>query len=323
MKNTLETRLGLFTALIVIATVLILETLGSFDNFKRGKHLYAQFDSAQELKVGDRVKMAGVEVGRVEEILLTESKVQVKMRVNANAPVKIDSTATIRFAGLLGQNFVSLDFGSPTEKNAEDNSHLPTTEQANLNTIMQRLDNVAVGVENLTKSFSGDKIDNILGPLTDFFKQNNPQISSTFSNINKIGTQIAEGRGTIGKLIMAETLYDNSLATVSNLDSASAEMRNTFADARAALADARAGRGTVGKLLTDETLYKETTDSMTNLKEILQKVNRGDGSVGMLVNEKDFYNNMKLTMQKLDKATESLEDQGPISVLGTLFQTFY
>jgi phospholipid/cholesterol/gamma-HCH transport system substrate-binding protein len=62
---------------------------------------------------------------------------------------------------------------------------------------------------------------------------------------------------------------------------------------------------------------------MTNLKEILQKINRGDGTVGKLVNEKEFYNNAKLTLQKLDKATESLEDQGPISVMGTLFQTFY
>ena len=62
---------------------------------------------------------------------------------------------------------------------------------------------------------------------------------------------------------------------------------------------------------------------MTNLKEILQKINRGNGTVGKLVNEQDFYRNAKMTLQKVDMATESLEDQGPISVMGTLFQTFY
>lgn len=323
MKNTLETRLGFFTALIVIAAVLILETLGSLDNFKKGKHLHAQFDSAQELKAGDRVKMAGVEVGRVEAITLQESKVQVTMRVNADAPVKTDSTATIRFAGLLGQNFVSLEFGSPNAELADDNTHLPTTEQANLNSIMQRLDNVAVGVENLTKSFSGDKIDNILGPLTDFFKQNSSQISATFTNIKTITAQVAEGKGTFGKLIMDEALYNSALTTVSNLEGASTEMNSMFSDARTIIADAKGGRGTLGKLLSDDALYSETTESMTNLKEILQKMNRGQGSVGKLINEDDFYNNAKLTLQKLDKATESLEDQGPITVLGTLFSTFY
>ncbi len=55
----------------------------------------------------------------------------------------------------------------------------------------------------------------------------------------------------------------------------------------------------------------------TNLKEILQKINRGQGSVGRLINDPEFYKNAKLTLQKLDQATEGLEDQGPLSVLGT------
>lgn len=323
MKNSLETRLGFFAALIVIAAVLMLEMLGSLDNFKKGRRLHAQFNSAQELKVGDRVKMAGVEIGRVEEISLVESKVQVSMRVSADAPVKTDSVATIQFAGLMGQNFVSLSFGSQAGQPADDSTHLPTREQADMNAIMQRLDNVASGVENLTKSFSGDKIDNILGPLTDFFKQNNSQVSATLTNLKVITTQIAEGHGTIGRLIMEETLYDSSLTTVSNLQVATEDMRVAIGDARGALADARAGKGTIGKLLTDDSLFLETSGSMSNLNQILSKINRGDGSVGKLVNKDEFYQNAKLTLQKLDKATESLEDQGPISVLGSLFSALY
>ena len=330
MKNTLETRLGIFAAFIVIAAVLILETLGGLESLKKGKHIRALFNTVQELKEGDRVKMAGVEIGRVEKIDLAEGKVKVTMKIKADSIVKTDSTATIRFAGLLGQNFVSIDFGSPTAELADNNTFLPTVEQPDLNAIMQRIDNVAGGVENLTKSFSGDKIDNILGPLTDFFKQNNNQISSTLTNIHTITTQVAEGKGTIGKLIMEDTLYNTSLTTVSNLQDTAADLRISIADARAGIADARAviadakaGKGTLGKLLTDDDLYNASTDSMTNLKEILQKMNRGQGTVGKLINEDEFYKNAKLTLQKLDKATESLEDQGPISVMGTLFQTFY
>ena len=40
------------------------------------------------------------------------------------------------------------------------------------------------------------------------------------------------------------------------------------------------------------------------------------GSVGQLVNDDTFLKNAKLSLQKLDKATEGLEDQGPLSVLG-------
>ena len=62
---------------------------------------------------------------------------------------------------------------------------------------------------------------------------------------------------------------------------------------------------------------------MTSLKEILQKINQGQGSVGKLVNDQEFYRNAKLTLQKLDKATEGLEDQGPLSVLGIAVNSLF
>jgi phospholipid/cholesterol/gamma-HCH transport system substrate-binding protein len=90
------------------------------------------------------------------------------------------------------------------------------------------------------------------------------------------------------------------------------------AEARKIIGEVEAGRGTIGKLVKDEALYSETTVSMTNLREILQKINQGEGTIGKLVNEQEFYKNAKLTLQKVDKATEGLEDQGPLSVLGIL-----
>jgi phospholipid/cholesterol/gamma-HCH transport system substrate-binding protein len=71
-------------------------------------------------------------------------------------------------------------------------------------------------------------------------------------------------------------------------------------------------------LLTDERLYNSTEASMTNLNSILLKVNQGNGTVGKLVNDQEFYKNAKLSLQKLDKAADGLEDTGPISVIGTM-----
>ena len=55
---------------------------------------------------------------------------------------------------------------------------------------------------------------------------------------------------------------------------------------------------------------------MTHLREILEKINQGEGSVGSLVNDAALIDNAKATLQKVEKATESLEDQGPLSVIG-------
>src|SRR4051812_44435161 len=143
MKNSLETRLGIFVLLAALAFALILEMVGGIDRLTSGKHLNALFANVQELKVGDRVKMAGVEIGRVEEIQLADHQVKVTMKVKKNAEVKVNSKATIKFTGLMGQNFVSVDFGTADANKAEDGAILESEEQADLSKIMTRLDNVA------------------------------------------------------------------------------------------------------------------------------------------------------------------------------------
>ncbi len=330
MRNTLETRLGIFFALALIAGVVILELAGTRDLFSKGFPLRARFDNIQELKEGDPVKMAGVEVGHVQSIQLAENKVEVIISVDRRASVKTDSKASIKFVGLMGQNYIALTFGSTEAPAATADALLETEEQADLNSLMVKLQGVADGVEGLTKNFSGENFSNLLGPFTDFLKENNPRLSAILGNLQTISTRIVQGEGTIGKLINDNTLYASALTTVSNLNSTVADARPLFDDlkltldqARSVVTDVNAGRGTIGKLIKDESLYRETTTAMTNLREILQKINQGQGSVGQLVNDSGFINNAKLTLQKVEKATEGIEDQGPLSVLGIAVNSLF
>jgi phospholipid/cholesterol/gamma-HCH transport system substrate-binding protein len=316
MKNSLETRLGIFVALAVIAAIVIIEMLGSTDIFHRGYHVHALFDTVQELKVGDSVKMAGVEIGRVEKIALADNKVAVTMKLNPDAFVKTDSHAVIKFAGLMGQNFISIDFGSPDAKRLEDNQFIATVEQPDLSAIMTKLDSAAAGIANVANSFSGDTINNLLGPLTDLIKQNSAHITATLSNMESISGQIASGQGTVGKVIYDQTLYSSALNTVTNLQDA-------VTQAKQLVNGISSGQGTLGKLATDDALYNSTEASMTNLNQILLKINQGNGTIGKLVNDQEFYKNAKLSLQKLDKAADSLEDTGPLSVIGIIANNLF
>lgn len=323
MKNSLETQLGVFIALAIIASLLVVEMVGGLDFFKKGYHVAAQFASIQDLKIGDSVKMSGVAVGRVDKIELAEGKVKVIMRINKNAIIKTDSTAVIRFVGLMGQNYVAVDFGTPTAPIASEGSLIASAEQADLNSLMAKLDNAAAGVENLTKSFTGDKIDNLLGPITDFMRQNAEPLTASIGNLKNISSQIASGQGTVGRLIYSNELYSAAVATMTNMESAAADLKTTIADAQQLLNGINSGQGTLGRLAKDETLYNETTAAMTNLHAILFKINDGKGTIGKLVNDQEFYRNAKLTLQKVDKATDSLEDSGPMSVLGQAVGTLF
>ncbi len=323
MRNTLETRLGMFFALAFISAAIIFEMIGGLDSFKGGYNVRAHFNNIQELKTGDSVKMAGVQIGRVGDISLANNKVEVSLRLTKPGQVKTDSKATIKFVGLLGQNYIAIDFGSPTAPVATENALIETAEQVDLSTIMVKLDSVATGVENLTKSFSGDSLNNLIGPFTDFLKENNPKLSAILSNLQNVSTQIAKGEGTAGKLIFEDQLYHSALSTVTNLNTTSDEIKLTISQARGVIEQINAGQGTLGKLAKDDTLYREATTGMTNFKEILQKMNQGQGSVGKLINDESLYKNAKMTLQKVEKATEGLEDQGPLSILGTIMGSLF
>jgi phospholipid/cholesterol/gamma-HCH transport system substrate-binding protein len=330
MKESIESKLGIFFALAVVLVLLILEYLGSFGFLERGYHVHALFKNVQDLKIGDSVKMAGVHVGRVQNIVLTNAAADVTMNLNRDAEVKTDSKASITFTGLMSQNYVAIDFGTPDAPKIEDNAVLQTAEQPDLGEIFTKLDKVASGVENLTRSFSGEKIDNILGPLTDFVKDNRTNLTATISNIKTVSDRIVQGQGTIGKLINEDTLYVSAQGVVSNLQSVGGYVKGVADDAHTVLTnanqvvtDARAGKGTVGKLLTDDTLYVAAAGSMTNLHSILMKIDQGQGTVGQLINDDSFLKGAKLSLEKLDKATESLEDTGPLSILGTMITSLF
>ena len=266
MKNTLETRLGLFVALILLASFFVLVIVGGIDKFQRGLHMHAYFNSVQELKVGDRVKQAGVEIGKVEQIAAdyTHNKVHVILKIRKEIEgvpvvIKSDSLATIKFAGLMGQSFVSLDFGTQAGIPLTDGQDLKTEEQADIGAIMQELHSVAKGVQDVTKAFAGESMNNLFATLSDFMKRNADDLSLSISNMTWASSQIREGKGTIGRLVADDALYTSATNTVmslqntiSNLQSTADEIKATFAEGRKVIDGMNAGEGSVGKLLKDE-----------------------------------------------------------------------
>jgi phospholipid/cholesterol/gamma-HCH transport system substrate-binding protein len=330
MKDSVESKLGIFFAFAIIALLVVLEFAGGYDYFKRGYRLHALFKNVQELKTGDYVKMAGVQVGKVESIVLTNGLADVTLNLYRSADVKTDSKASLKFTGFMAQNFVAIEFGKPGGVRAEDGAYLQTAEQPDLSVLMGKLDNVATGVENLTRSFSGERIDNLLGPITDFLKNNQTNLSATIANFKTVSQRIVDGQGTVGKLINEDTLYVSAQHTVSNLQDSATNIQGLADQAREFVTNINhtvtrinAGEGTIGKLVKDDTLYIETTGSMTNLHQILLKINHGQGTVGQLINDDSTLKNIKVTMQKIDKATESLEDTGPLSVMGTMVSSLF
>jgi phospholipid/cholesterol/gamma-HCH transport system substrate-binding protein len=299
---------GLFFVLGIIVLLVVFDLVKGGTALRKGYDLKARFNTVHELKVGDPVKQAGVEIGMVKSVGIAAANVEVTLRINRYVQVRQDAVAVVKSMGLFGQNYIGLSFG--TTGKLEAGSYLKTEDRPDFDQLIARIDTVATGFEGLNttiseavKSFTGGEgAESPFGFLKDFVAENKGNISNMFANLSDVTLKLKTGDGTLGKLISDDSLYVKLSQTGDNVTELVASLRK--------------GEGSLGKLMTDETLYRETTGAMTDLHQILGKINKGEGTIGKLVNDDSLFKNARLTMQKLDKAAEGIEDQGPLSIIG-------
>lgn len=87
------------------------------------------------------------------------------------------------------------------------------------------------------------------------------KVNTIASDVNNITSDLNQGKGTAGKLLKDEQLYNDARDTLAKFNSTAAKLDLL-------LADAQSGKGTVGKLLTDETLYNNLNQTTANVNQI-------------------------------------------------------
>ena len=133
-SKTQDTMVGLFVAIGIAALfymALQISNLGSYSS-SDSYTISAHFQNSGGLKVKSAVSVAGVTIGRVSSIKLDNESHEavVEMKIDAqynNLPD--DSSASIYTAGLLGEQYVSIDPGS-SEEFLKDKSKLDITSSA-------------------------------------------------------------------------------------------------------------------------------------------------------------------------------------------------
>lgn len=318
-----EAMVGIFFIVGLVILLAVFEFIGEIPFLTKGYSLRSYFKSVGELREGNPVKLQGVEVGKVSKIKIVDGKIEVKMELKEEAPVKKDSVATIRLTSLLGTTYVYLTFGSPESPIAPPGSILPSEEPADINEILAKVESSVSSIEAMFGAFGENKerisslldnLDSVLagaakgeGTIGKLLKDDSlyNEVKETFASMNEISSSIKEGEGTLGKLLKDEALYNETKETVADLGELAKKISNA--------------EGSLGKLMKDDTLYNQTTEAATNLNSILKKVNNGEGTLGKLVSDDSLYFDTKNAVKKVEKGIDTQEDLAPLSTLGAAF----
>lgn len=286
-----EKRVGLFFALGLAILLVILEMVGREGLFRRGYHLRARFDRVTGLRVGDAVKLAGVDVGNVSSFTTLERKVEVLLRVHQGTVVRADSTASIKQTSLLGGTHVDISFGTPTARGLQDGEEIRTSEVGDLGSIVGSVSEAAGEIKTLARDFNENQ-ERVFGQLSQILAENREGLSGTIASLRTVATRLEKGEGTLGKLLVDDALFRDLKTAAGNIASLTSRIEK--------------GEGALGKLMQDDGLYANLKNTAANLDRITTKVERGEGTVGKLVNDESLYTELKKTLADLRGVAERL-----------------
>jgi phospholipid/cholesterol/gamma-HCH transport system substrate-binding protein len=321
----MNARVGIFFVIGIAIVWITFQALheGSFTP-RNGYRVTAAFSSLRELRPGNEVRMAGVTIGSVDTVQLKSDHAEAVLLLRGEYSIARDATASIAMSGLIGSNYISIDFGNPANGTLAAGGALRTRETPDLNEIMSQLggigDHLQVAVDKIGTAF-GDNPDGTPGlvkNLNNLVNENRAQLHSTISNLSDITTQIRAGEGTLGKLINDPAAYNSLLDAVAEIKNAATQARGFIADTQGIIADVKSGRGTIGALIYDEDTAKNLKLAMKNITDITAKMNNDQSSFGQLISNDSLVRDAKATLRKVDRAMDGVSDSGPITAVGVL-----
>jgi phospholipid/cholesterol/gamma-HCH transport system substrate-binding protein len=317
-----EVRVGLLIVVAIgVLIFLILNASGDISPFSRKLHLKARFQNADGLRTGSEVHLAGVNIGKVEDVRLmppsddpnapqVEATFSIKEQIDGRPSTQLirdDSNARLSSASLLGTDkIINVTPGTALGQPVREGQVLqPGTEAGTVEALTSSGNELMQQLNKLSAQFTdiAGKVNQGQGSIGRFVNDeafyNN--LNSAVRNVNDLVRQIQTGQGSAGKLINDPALYNN-LANVS-------QSLQGIAD------DLQRGRGTAGKLLTDDALYNDARGSIARFNRSVDEINlivadlrAGRGTAGKLLTDEAIYNDARAAIARFNTAAERIDN---------------
>ena len=276
MKRRDEVLVGLLLTLGILVLV-----LGSIwlarGGLSSGYPLHARFTWGQNLKQGQPVLLAGINVGYVDDVELADhGYITTTFRIAGDREIPRSSTATVIAIGIFGDVAIALTPDSIPGPPFQPGDTVPTGRpEPTIGQLMLRADSIAQSVQAMTLTMQRELVaaggfrdlrrtiantQALTSQLTDIAAQQN-------RNITRVMASVERSANAVDPAKIGATL-ENFRAASANVDALTGELRTTTTRMNTILASLEGGQGTAGKLLSDTLLYSDLRRLTTRLDSL-------------------------------------------------------
>lgn len=190
-------RLAIFMTVCLLALFVTAAIFGQF-RFGGGKSYNAEFSNVSGLKKGQIVRVAGVEVGKVQDIVINpDATVLVKFTADPSVVLTEGTRAHIRYDDLIGGRFLALEEGAGGAKILNPGQTIPLarTEPA------LDLDSVTGGLRPLIRTLKPDQVNALTGQLITALEGQGTTIGSFLDQAAAVTNTLADRDLLIGQVV--------------------------------------------------------------------------------------------------------------------------
>lgn len=270
--------------------------LKSTDLFKKETVYYASYDKVNGLIKANPVVINGLRVGQVKNVYFNpdlSGNIMVSVMLSTDFPIPKNTVARIFSSDLMGSKAVELILGDSKEILQEGDT-LPTSVEAGLMAeVNAQVQPIKMKAEDLMAS-----IDTLVTAFQSIFnKSARENLAESFLNIEKTLANLQNATSNIDTLVVEESTRISAILI--NLDS----LTTTFSENRGSITAIIENFEMISDSLARSEIpgtFARLNKSLDNVQTILDKVNNGEGSLGMLMNDDSLYLELNRSATALD-----------------------
>ena len=297
MKIRREAKLALTALAAVFILIWGINFLKGSSLFESKSTFYGVYDSVEGLKVSSGVIYRGYQVGQVISIQFTGERfdrVLVKFSVDKGLELSSNTLAMIQSADLMGSKVVALVPGDSHVFAVSGDTLRAQVERGLMEQVSQQMLPLKQKAERLLGS-----LDSVLLIVQGLFNEETKKnLSNSFGSIDRTLRNLEGASGNLDTLIQGESARISSI--LQDVNSITGNLRNNNEEISNILGNVSAISDSLRQASLHQTLMSldyilATTDSIMN------KINRGEGTIGALLNDNDLYYNLNQVSENLNR----------------------